>query len=271
MTAGTRKWNTSSEQWGSTVFYRTWIGILVLLAVFSVYIPPAEAASDWDSALEEIHAMYSDYTGLQVTLKSESTRTQTLRKQNNADLTAINLKLQAVDSALLNRLKAEAEAMMKKHSPLLEEYSSLGKQITAARKTGNLKSVTLLELKRNKLKAAAAAARAEVKAKNSQLTEARARTAAKLKPAKDALAPIAGLKKLITAQNKASSTAQVERTEADKRYKAAVAAGDAVTAAAAMKESYARMGELRTFGQQSYTWEQKITLAIRAAEDKLPN
>lgn len=270
MKAGIRKWNAASEQWNGAGFYRKWIGMLVLLAMFSVYLPHAEAATDWDSALEEIHTMYSDYTGLQVTLKSEGTRTQTLRKQNNADLTAINLKLKTVDSVLLNRLKTEAEAIKKKHSPLLEEYSSLGKQITAARKAGNLKSATLLEIKRNKLKAAATAARSEVKAKNTLLAEARALTAAKLKPAKDALAPIAGLKKQIAAQNKTASTAQAERTEADKRYKAAIAAGDAITAAAAMKLSYARMCELRTFGQQSYAWEQKITLALRAAEVKLP-
>ncbi|MNO22947.1 hypothetical protein D3C76_127360 [compost metagenome] len=247
-----------------------WIGLLVLLIAFTVYAPLAAAATDWDSALEQIHTLYSDYTGLQTTLKSESARTQTLRKQNNADLAAINLKLQAIDSILLKRLKTEAEAMKKKHAPLLEEYNSLGKQITAARKAGNLRSATLLQIKRNKLKTAAASARAQVKAKNTLLAEARAQTAAKIKPAKDALAPIAGLKKQITAQNKVASTAQTERAEADKRYKAAIASGDAVAAAAAMKLSYARMGELRSFGQQSYAWEQNITLALRAAEAKLP-
>ncbi|MNC10186.1 hypothetical protein D3C75_578230 [compost metagenome] len=203
-------------------------------------------------------------------MKSESARTQTLRKQNNADLKAINLKLKAVDAGLLNRLKTEAEAMKKKHAPLLEEYTSLSKQITAARKAGNLKSATLLEIKRNKLKAAAASARSEIKAKNTALAVARTLTAAKIKPAKEALAPVSNLKKQITAQNKAASTAQTERTDADKRYKAAIASGDALTAAAAMKLSYARMGELRTYGQQSYAWEQKITLALRAAEAKLP-
>ncbi|AIQ68362.1 hypothetical protein [Paenibacillus graminis] len=264
-----RKYGAAEKRYGAGLSSR-WIGLLIFLMVLTVHVPLASAAADWDSALEQIHTLYSDYTGLQTALKSESARTQTLRKQNNADLKAINLKLKAVDAGLLNRLKTEAEALKKKHAPLLEEYTSLSKQISAARKAGNLKAAALLEIKRNKLKAAAASARSEVKAKNTAYAEARALTAAKLKPAKDALAPISSLKKQITAQNKAASTVQTERTEADRRYKAAITSGDAVAAAAAMKWSYARMGELRTFGQQSYVWEQKITLALRAAEAKLP-
>ncbi|MBW4085821.1 hypothetical protein [Paenibacillus sp. S150] len=265
----TRKCSTSGKCLGAAI-YRTWIGLLVVLAIFAGHSPHVSAAADWDSALEEIHTLYNDYSGLQSALKSESARTRTLRRQNNADLAAINLKLQATDAALLNRLKTEAEAAKKKHAPLLAEYTSLGKQITAARKAGNLKSATLFEIKRNKLKAAAASARTEVKTKNTRLAEARALTAAKTKPAKDALAPISDLKKQITAQNKSASAVQEERSEADKRYKAAIASGDAITAAAAMKLSYGRIGELRTFAQQAYAWEQKITLALRAAEAKLP-
>ncbi|KWX78611.1 hypothetical protein [Paenibacillus jilunlii] len=264
-----RKYIAAEKRYSAGLSGR-WIGLLILLIALTAHAPFAAAAADWDSALEQIHTLYNDYTGLQTTLKSESTRTQTLRKQNNADLKAINLKLKAEDAGLLNRLKTEAEAMKKKHAPLLEEYTSLSKQITAARKAGNLKSAALLEIKRNKLKAAAASARSEVKAKNTALAVARALTAAKIKPAKEALAPVSNLKKQITAQNKAASTAQSERTDADKRYKAAIASGDAITAAAAMKLSYARMGELRTYGQQSYAWEQKITLALRTAEAKLP-
>lgn len=253
-----------------TSFYSRWLVCLLLLALWAGHAPLAVAAAEWDSSLEDIHALYNDYTALQMTLKSENQRTLTLRKQNNADLAAIHLKLQATDASLLNRLKSEAAALKNKHAPLLEEYSSLGKQIAAARKAGNLKSATLLEIKRNRLKAAAAAARAEVKTKNTLLAAARAQAAAKIKPAKDALAQVADLKKQITAQNKTASAAQTERAKADKRYKAAIQAGDAIAAATAMKLSYAKMGEIRTLGQMSYSWEQKITLALRTAESKLP-
>ncbi|ETT63566.1 hypothetical protein C173_24762 [Paenibacillus sp. FSL R7-277] len=244
--------------------------LVILLSLCTSPLSGVSADSGWDSALDEIHNLYTDYTGLQATLKSDLQRNQELRKQNNAALAAVNKQLQATNAAQLAKLKAASEAVQKKHAPLLDQYTALSKQITAARKVSNLKSATVLELKRNKLKAAATAARAEVKKATSALAEAKALTAAKNKPAKDALAPITLLKKQIAAQNKLFSAAQSERTEADKRYKAAVQAGDATQAAAAMKLSYNRMKEIRTMAGQLYGWEQQISTALRAAELKLP-
>lgn len=249
---------------------RKWVSLLMVLAILIGSHPRTAAAADWDSALDEIHNLYSDYTGLQVTLKSEISRNQTLRKQNTADLTAIQSQLKSVNLALLGRLKAEADAVQKKNAQLLEQYSSLGKQASAARKAGNSKAVIRLDLKRNKLKAAASAARAEIKGKNAALAEARAATAATIKPAKDALAPVAALRKQITAHNKKVSELQTLRSEADKRYKAAVKTGDAVAAAAEMKQSYIKMGEIRSIIQQIYSGEQRISAVLRSAETKVP-
>lgn len=251
-------------------YLRRILVVLILLALWGSAVPRVSAASDWDSALDEIHNLYTDYTGLQAVLKSEIQRNQELRKQNNTALAAINVQLQASNAARLAELKAAAEAMKKKHAPLLEQYTALGKQAAAARKANNLKSATLLEIKRNKLKASAAAARAEVKVTASALAEAKALTAASNKPAKDALVQVANLRKQVTAQNKLFSAAQAERSEADKSYKAAVKAGDAAKAAAAMKLSYTRMTQIRTMVGQMYSWEQQISTALRAAELKLP-
>lgn len=252
------------------VWWRRAASLLMVLAILLGNHPLPAAAADWDSALEEIHNLYGDYTGLQETMKSEISRNQTLRKQNIADLSAINSQLKSMNSSLLSRLKSEAEAMKKKHAPLLEQYTSLGKQASAARKAGNLKAATTLDLKRNKLKAAANAARVEIKGKTAALAEARVATSISVKPAKEALAPVQGLRKQITAQSKKVSELQALRSEADKRYRAAVRTGDAVTAAAEMKLSYAKMSEIRSMLQQIYSGEQKISAALRSAEPKIP-
>lgn len=244
--------------------------MLILLMFWSSPVHQVSAASDWDAALDEIHNLYTEYTGLQVSLKSDIQRNQALRKENNTALTAINTRLEATHAIQLAKLKAEADAMKKKHAPLLEQYASLGKQATAARKANNLKNAAVLDIKRNKLKPAAAAARAEVKVTAAALAEAKAQSSARNKPAKDALAPVANLRKQITAQNKLFSAAQADRSEADKNYKAAVKAGDAAKAAAAMKLSYGKMGELRIMVARMYSWEQQISAALRAAESKLP-
>ncbi|MEK4064308.1 MULTISPECIES: hypothetical protein [Paenibacillus] len=261
---------SSRNRKAAPVYFRRLAALLIVLALLTGNIPLAAAAGDWDSALEEFHDLYEDYTGLQVTLKAEISRNQTLRKQNTSDLSAINSQLKSINQSLLNRLKSEAEATQKKHAPLLEQYTTLGKQASAARKANNQKSAASLNLKRNKLKASATAARAEIKVKTTALAEARKSTAAKIKPTKDALAPVSALRKQITAENKKVSELQAIRSEADKRYKAAVKAGDAVAAAAGMKLSYAKMSEIRVMVQQMYSWEQKISAALRTAESKIP-
>ena len=249
---------------------RRFTGLLIMLALLAGSGMQASAASSWDEALEQINELYSSYISLQETVKTESKRNQLLRKENNTDLAAINAKLLSVDQPLLGRLKAEAEATQTKHAALLEQYSTLGKQATAARKAGNLKSATALDLKRNILKSAVTAARAEIKMKNTALTEAKAVTAARSKPAKDALSPIASHRKQITALNKQISEIQTVRSEADKRYKTAIKSGDAVMAAASMQLSYTKMTDIRTWLQQIYGLEQKISAALTLAKSKLP-
>lgn len=87
-------------------------------------------------------------------------------------------------------MAGEAETLQREHASLLEQYSALGKQVTAAKKRKDSKAADLLELKRNKLKPSATAASAEIKAKKDALAAAKKVTAGKKKIVKDALAPV---------------------------------------------------------------------------------
>ncbi|WP_189023554.1 hypothetical protein [Paenibacillus albidus] len=248
------------------------ISVMILLSFF-IGIPlqsGAAAAADWDAALDTIHNLYGSYSTLQDTLKEDTLKIQTLRKQNNAELKAIKAQLQAVDQALLTRLKTAADTIRKKHAPLLEQYTALGQQATAARKAKDIKRATMLDLKRNKLKTAAAAARAEVKKAAEALAAARKLTAGKIQPAKNALTGIPALKKQIKESGKELSTAQKIRSEADKGYKAGVKQGDAVSAAAQLKLSFSQMGLIHNLQQKIYDWEKRIAVSLGTAKSKLP-
>lgn len=248
-----------------------WMAQVVLVAAFlTCNLTLVSAATGWDSALDDINSLHGNYTALQATLKTDNSKIQKLRKQNNDALKSIRTVIQSTDQALLSRLSSEASSVQKKHAPLLEQYSTLSKQSTAAKKAKDLKTVTLLDLKRNKLKAAVTLARAEIKTKTTALAAARKQTAAKLKPVKDALAPITALKKQITAESKNLAATQKVRAEADKQYKAAVKQGDAVRAATELKSSYEQMKRIHSMQQNIYSWEQKTSPALRAAESKLP-
>lgn len=246
------------------------IMLVILFFLVTSNFSHASAATEWDSALEDINALHNNYTSLQDTLKNDSLKIQKLRKVNNDDLKSINLLILSIDEPLLTRLRAEAAAIQNKHAPLLKQYSELGKQSTAAKKAKDLKTATILDLKRNKLKSAVMLARAEVKTKTDALAAARKLTATKTKPAKDALVIVTTLKKQIAVENKNVSAAQKVRSEADKQYKIAVKQGDAISAATEMRISYEQMLQIHAMQQTLYSWEQKISVALRTAESKLP-
>lgn len=251
-------------------FSRRFVLSVMLFLLITTSFSQAYAATDWDSALDDINALHNNYTAIQETLKADNLKIQKLRKLNNDDLKSINLTLQSVDEPLLTRLKADVAAIQNKYAPLLKQYSELSKQSAAAKKAKDLQNVTILDLKRNKLKPAVTLARTEVKITTDALAAARKITASKTKPAKDALIPVATLKKQIAAENKNIAAAQKIRSEADKQYKIAVKRGDAISAATEMRASYEQMEQIHTMQKNLYNWEQKIAIALRLAESKLP-
>lgn len=265
-----RSENRHEKDFARKNYSRRFVLLIILFCLFTSNLSQVHAATEWDSALDDINALYNNYTTLQETLKTDNLKIQKLRKLNNDDLKSINIILKSVNEPQLTRLKTEATAIQNKHNPLLKQYSELSQQSAAAKKAKDLKTSTMLDLKRNKLKPAVVLAKTEIKAKTDALAAARKLTASKTKPAKDALIPIAALKKQIAAENKNVTAAQKVRSEADKQYKSAVKKGDAVAAAAGMRTSYKQLEQIHAMQQNLYNWEQKITVALRAAESKLP-
>lgn len=247
----------------------TLLAVIVLSMMLGGHRPVA-AASSWDAALDGIDAVYDGLTAVQTLVKQESLEISALRKKNNNALSALNAKIKTIDQAAVARLTQETEALQRKHAPLLEQYASLSKQVTAAKKRKDKKSADLLELKRNRLKPSATAAAAEIKAKKESLAAAKKSKAAKAKVVKDALAPVQTLKKQITAENKSVAAARKHLSAADKRYKASVKRGDAIVAALELKTVYDQTKAIHNSLTKVHEWERKIAQYITQAAAKLP-
>ncbi|MGG6311082.1 hypothetical protein [Paenibacillus macerans] len=242
-------------------------GMLVLLLCGTAQAKPADS---WNAAWDGIDAVYDGLTMVQSLVKQESAEITALRKRNNEQLSAINAKVKAIDRPLLDRLAAEGESLQRKHAALLENYSSLGKQVTAAKKRKDNKAADLLELKRNQLKPAATAAAAEIKAKKDALAAAKKATAGKAKIVKDALIPVQTLKKQITAENKTIAAVRKVLSAADKRYKSSVKQGDAVGALLELKTVSDQTNQVHASLKKVYEWEKKIAQTLASAATKLP-
>ncbi|MGZ7441608.1 hypothetical protein [Paenibacillus sp. TH7-28] len=244
--------------------------VIMILPIMLLGNVQVQAADSWDAAWSGIDAVYDGLTAVQAVVKQESASITVLRKKNNADLKAVNDKVKAIDKTLISRLAAEAETVQRKHAALLEQYSNLGKQITAAGKAKNTKSADLLKLKRNKIKPAVTSAKAEIKAKKDALTAAKKAASAKAKTVKEALAPVQTIKKQVTAENKTIAATKKSVTAANKRYKASVKLGDAIGAVSGLKEVYDQTNKIHASQQKIFEWEKKISQTISSAAAKLP-
>lgn len=247
--------------------------IMVLCITAALIASPfkAEASeSGWNAALSSIDVLHDTFTALEGVNKLDKQQIQVLRKQNDDKLKTVNAKVQMIDKAKIDRLKSEADQVQKKYAPLLSEYTELGKKAADARKRKDQKAAVLLDLKRNKLKAAATAARLEIKTKKDALAAARKDMSAKAKVVKDALAPVQTLKKQVTTENKLITASNSIRTAADKRYKAAIKQGNAVTAAAEMALMYKELGKVNASQKKIYKWEEQMSTTIQSGEAKLP-
>jgi predicted nucleic acid-binding Zn-ribbon protein len=252
-----------------------WGRVLVVWAVALVLglgavTPPAAHADSWDSALSSMDALHDGYTAMEAIIKAEKSEITALNQKNNAQLTRMNTSIQAIDKAKVDQLKSTADAAVKKYAPLLAEYTSLGKQATEARKNKDKKTADLLDLKRNKLKPSVDAAKLEIKNKKDALSAARTQATAKKKVVQDALLPVKTLKQQITAENKLISSANKNKSAAEKLYRSAVKQGNAVAAAAELTIMYNELGKVHTSQQKIKTWATQITSTLSAAQAKLP-
>ncbi len=255
--------------------YRFGAFVLTFLLSFVILMTNGLAlahASDngWNTAFEQIDRMYDTFTALKTANALEKQQIQSLSKRNNDQLKDINKSVQLIDKAKLDQLKSESDQAQQKHAPLLKEYSELGKRATEARKRKDQKSAQLNDLKRNAIKTSVNNARQEIASKKNALAAARKHTTAKAKVVKDTLLGVQSLKKQITAENRHISEFNKTRSAADKRYKAAVKQGNAVTAAAELVVMVDMLTQIQASQQKIYAWQKSIANTLKLAESRLP-
>ncbi|GGA28161.1 hypothetical protein [Paenibacillus physcomitrellae] len=246
------------------------ISVLLAMVLGLGALTPAAYADSWNSALSTLDGLHDSYTALESVVKAEKAQITAINKTNNDQLSRINAGIQAIDKTKIGQLQNTADAASKKYAPLLAEYSALGKQAAAARKSKDKKAADLLDLKRNKLKPSVDAAKQEIKTKKDALAAAKKQAAAKKKGVQDALLPVKTLKQQMTAENKLVTEANRRKSTAEKLYRTAVKQGNAIAAAAEMAVMYSELGKVHTSQVKLRTYADKITASLKTAQAKLP-
>ncbi|NMO95840.1 hypothetical protein [Paenibacillus lemnae] len=261
--------NTSRAQGLKHLWMTSLICLVLGLGITGMGSPALAASSSWDAALKSVELLYDSFEAVELSNKVIKQEITQLRKLNNNRLSRLNASIKGIDKSKVDQLQASYDKTKQQHAPLLAEYTELGKQAAAARKAKNTKSALMYDLKRNRIKEEAAAARLDIKKKYDALSAAKKQKAAKDKVVKDALIPVSAVKKLITAENKSIADMNKRKSAADKRYKSAVKTGNAITAAAELNLLLTELKKMNASHQKILGWEKEIQRLIAAAENKL--
>ncbi len=221
-------------------------------------------AADQSSTMAGIDTLYDTITALERVLELQNVQIRALRQQNNAQLKSVQERIRNLDMNRLATMKSALQQLENKVAPLFKRYTDLSSKIAAARKKKDNRSVQSLLLERNAIQSQVDAARIELKNKRAELATARKTSTHRKQQLRSLLQPVQTLKKQITAENKAITSAWKIRTASRKSYHAAVRQGNPVTAFAHLTVVYKQLSQVQTSRQKVYSWEQQITRTIQS-------
>ncbi|WP_256758602.1 hypothetical protein [Cohnella sp. WQ 127256] len=154
-------------------------------------------------------------------LSSES-KIKALHYNNDEAIIALRKQISAINSTALNKLTVQLQQTKERHQPLFNSYTSVNKQITAAKSLKNKTLNALLRAQADVLKLSVQFAREDIKAKEAALKTEKTATSLKIKAARDLLSTIEPLKVQIKAQRSAANLPRSSMSPVWKNFKYAI-------------------------------------------------
>ncbi|TMV45671.1 hypothetical protein FE783_28735 [Paenibacillus mesophilus] len=218
-----------------------------------------------------LDAQYAELIGLQQQDKDWEVWTKAAGSRNDEALSDLRRDVAAIDSALLDKLKAEMEQTKERYKPILDSYTALNKQISAAKSLPGKELTSFLRMRADSMKILVQLAKLEIKAKEAAYRTAKDSATAKQKKVRAAMADIDPLEAAIKAEK--SSTGAVKKRFADnwKAFTPLVKKGEAHSLSATLDNLLADFRLVVVHKQNLYNLEIQISGAIETAKAQLPD
>ncbi|TJY40721.1 hypothetical protein E5161_16370 [Cohnella pontilimi] len=229
-----------------------------------------KTAAGADSQLaERLTGQYRDYLSLAEQSRSWEQQTGALHYRNEDRSADVRKRIMQINSAKINTLKLSVENAKKRYQPLFDLYTSVNKQLTAARKLKNKTLTSVLSAQAESLKLSVEAARADIKGKQLALASARDAANAWMKKVRTTLSGIDPLKKQYKALKESVSVLQDNRSLTWKTLTQAVKKRDAKAASERFAAVNGLTVQLLGKLQQMHGLEVRIADIIAQAEAQL--
>jgi hypothetical protein len=221
-------------------------------------------------ASERIYSLYTSFLTLQKEEQALDQRIKAIHADNTTRETELAKKIRELDAARLHQLALQVKQAKERHQPLFDQYTTLNKQIAAARLWKSKEMSYLLNLQAKAMKIFVEAARLDIRRKEEELRKAKTAANERIKTLRSALKEIEAPENRIKSLKQAIASANKQVSETWSALNKEVRAYDA----GAVEASLSSLSFLSRQNVQSkesiYELEKQIAAVIRSVERKLP-
>lgn len=224
-----------------------------------------------DPRLEpQLNAQYAELIGLQQQEKDWDARTKALSGANDAALADLRREIAAVDSVVLDKLKAEVAQTKERYKPLLESYTSLNKQITAAKSLPGKELVSFLRIRADAMKILVQLAKHDIKLKEAAYRAAKDSASLKQKKVRAAMEDIGPVETTIKSEKSSAASAKKQFSANWKAFTPLIKKGDPYSLSVALTAVLSDLRQVVGHKQNVYGLENRIGDILASAKTRLP-
>ncbi|GAB6988802.1 hypothetical protein [Paenibacillus pini] len=226
-------------------------------------------ASD-PSRAARFNSLYNELLQLQTQIEQTDQSFNTLHYRNEESLTTVRKQVQQINAAQLLKLASAVKQTQERYKPLFVMYTSLGNQLSVARKLKNKQLTSLLSTQLEAAKITVQLAREDIRSKQNALSTTRSKTTQLQKSIRSELSSIHTLKIHIKAEKSNVSTLNKGLSPLWKNVTQSIKINDAAAAYNALSQVTSKLRQMESGKQKIITIERKIETIIQSAKSKTP-
>ncbi|NEW07912.1 hypothetical protein GK047_18085 [Paenibacillus sp. SYP-B3998] len=218
----------------------------------------------------KINSLYNELLTLQKQEQDWDVKINAQHTANAETLVVLNKQIKAVDGAKLDKLEADVAQTRGRHKLLLDRYSSLNKQIDAAKLLKDKDLNSALRFQATLMRIPVQLARMDIKNKEKALQTAKEQASKTIKKIRATLADNDQVKTQIKAKKSAIKTIDTSVNPVWSAFKQAVKKEEPTSVLSSLSPLVSLIRQLSDEKQNMYKLETKINDTLAAVKAQLP-
>lgn len=217
-----------------------------------------------------ITKQYNDFSTLYKDTVSWDAKISTIHYDNEAQVSAIRQQIREINDEKITKLETQVKELKNKYQPLFDSYSSLTRQVSAAKKLKDKTLYKVLSAQADVMKTAAALARQQIRTQQDALAAAKKEKTNLSKKIRGVLAEIDPVKNKMKAEKSVlSGQSKLISTEWT-NFKAAIKKSDPDRASDSLARLLTLSSKAHSLKQNIYNLEVNISGIIKRSKALIP-